>query len=285
MSFHLSFKCGPHKVFLKSYIVYKIVTKIIVARLRPFLSGLITPFQSAFILGRKGIDNAIITQELIHTISRAKGKEGYMAIKIDQEKVYDKLEWSFIRQMLFCINLPRNLIDLIMSYVSSVSTSIIFNESALEPFFPSRGIRQGDPLSPYLFIICMDFLSQLIEEKCSSNQWTPIKSSKNGLAFSHLMFADDLVLFAKANDTNCHTIRSVLNTFCSISGQLVSEAKSRVFFSPNVDRDKRDLFSDILRFRSIPSLGKYPRIPIKHAGHLNQYFNLVLDRVKQKLAG
>ena len=99
------------------------------------------------------------------------------------------------------------------------------------------------------------------------------------------MFADDLVLFAKANDTNCHTIRSVLNTFCSISGQLVSEAKSRVFFSSNVDRDKRELFSDILRFRSIPSMGKYPRIPIKHAGHSNQDFNFVLDRVKQKLVG
>ena len=141
-----------------------------------------------------------------------------MAIKIDLEKAYDKLEWSFIRQMFFRINLPRNLINLIMSCVSSVFTSILFNGGALEPFFPSRGIRQGDPLSPYLFIICSDFLGKLIEEKCSSNQWTPVKSSKNGLAFSHLMFADDLVLFAKANDTNCHTIRSILNTFFSISG-------------------------------------------------------------------
>lgn len=76
--------------------IYKIVTKIIVARLRPYLEKLISPLQSAFVPGRKGIDNAIIVQELIHSISRKKGTVGYMAIKIDLEKAYDKLEWSFI---------------------------------------------------------------------------------------------------------------------------------------------------------------------------------------------
>ena len=80
--------------------VYKIVTKIIVARLRPFLSSVISPLQTAFVPGRRGTDNAITAQEIIHTISRSKGKEGYMAIKIDLEKAYDKLEWSFIREML-----------------------------------------------------------------------------------------------------------------------------------------------------------------------------------------
>ena len=84
---------------------YKIVTKIIVARLRPFLGNLISPLQSAFVPGRKGVDNAIIVQELVHTISKKKGKVGFMAIKIDLEKAYDKLEWSFIRRMLSRINL------------------------------------------------------------------------------------------------------------------------------------------------------------------------------------
>ena len=83
-----------------------------------------------------------------------------------------------------------------MSCVSSVSTSILFNEKALDPILPSRGIRQGDPLSPYLFILCMDYLGQLIEEKCSANLWQPVKASQSGLAFSHLFFANDLMLFA-----------------------------------------------------------------------------------------
>ena len=85
------------------------MTKIIVAKLRPHLEKLISPLQIAFLPGRKGIDNAIIVQELIHSISRKKGKVGYMAIKIDLEKAYYKLEWSFIRDMLLRTNLPRTL--------------------------------------------------------------------------------------------------------------------------------------------------------------------------------
>ena len=100
----------------------------------------------------------------------------------------------------------------------------------LDPFFPSRGIRQGDPLSPYLFILCMEYLGHLIEEKCSQKLWNPVKSSQGGLFFSHLMFADDVVLFAKADQGNCVVIRDALDTFCSRTGQTISEAKSWVFF-------------------------------------------------------
>ena len=265
--------------------VYKIVTKIIVARLRPYLENLVSPLQTAFVPGRKGIDNAVIVQELIHSISKKKGGTGYMAVKIDLEKAYDKLEWSFIRDVLVKINLPQNLIDLIMSCVSSSSSSIMFNGGCLEPFLPSRGIRQGDPLSPYLFILCMEFLGQLIEEKCSQKRWAPVKSSQGGIAFSHLMFADDIVLFAKADHMNCLTIREVLDDFCSKTGQTISAAKSRVYFSPNVGGDIRESFCDTLGFASTPNLGKYLGIPIKHPGATSQDYNFILDRVKNKLAG
>ena len=106
-------------------------------------------------LGRRGANNVIIVQELVHTIRRIKGNKGFMAIKIDLEKAYDKIEWSFIREMLLKFNFPVNLIDLIMSCQDS--------------FCPTRGIRQRDPLSPYLFILCMDFLGHLILEKCDTN--------------------------------------------------------------------------------------------------------------------
>ena len=117
-----------------------------------------------------------------------------MKLKIDLEKAYDKLEWSFIRETLIKVNMPEDLIDLIMSCVTLVSTSILFNEEALDPIYPTRGIRQGGSLSPYLFILCMDFLGQLIEEKCSKKLWQPVKASQRGPAFSHLLFANDLVV-------------------------------------------------------------------------------------------
>ena len=141
-----------------------------------------------------------------------------MALKIDLEKAYDKLEWSFIKDMLIRFNLPRKLIDLIMSCISSISTSLLFNGGALEPFLPTKRIRQGDPLSPYIFIMCMDYLGQLIQERCEDKFWIPVKASRRGPAFLHLFFANDLVLFAKANMENCLVIREVLDEFCSLSG-------------------------------------------------------------------
>lgn len=90
-------------------------------------------------LSKKGIDNVIIAQKIIHSLGQKKGRVGYMALKIDLEKAYDKIEWSFIRDMLIRVNLPTDLRDIIISCVSTVSTSILFNEEALDQIYPSRG--------------------------------------------------------------------------------------------------------------------------------------------------
>ena len=163
--------------------VYKNISKVIVNRLRPLLENIVSPFQSAFILGKRGTDNVIIVQELVHTIGHAKGRKGYMAIKIDLEKAYDRIEWNFIREMFLKFNFPIKLTDLIMSCVSSVSTSLLINGGCLDSFCPSRGIKQGDPLSPYLFILCIEYLGHLIEEKCAAKVWNPLKTSRNGPLF------------------------------------------------------------------------------------------------------
>ena len=203
--------------------IYKIITKVIVARVRPLLDKLISPCQAAFIPGRREVDNTIIAQELIHTIGRTKGKRGYMAIKIDLEKAYDKIEWGFIREMSINFNFPNRLSDLILSCVTLVSTSLLFNGGSLVPFKPSRGIQQGDPISPYLFILCMEYLGRLIEEKCQSKLWHPVKASRSRPSFSHLFFANDLILFARANSGSCAAAKDALTNFCTKSRQTISE--------------------------------------------------------------
>ena len=117
------------------------------------------------------------------------------------------------------------------------------------------------------------------------NAVKPVKVSQSGPTFSYLLFADDLVFFAKADLNNCLAIKDVLDMFCSLSGRLVSEAKSNVFFSPNVDRETRKSLSDVLGFTSTPNIGKYLEIPMRVLGASSHDYNFILDRVKQKLAG
>ena len=135
--------------------VYKIVSKILVQRIRPLLPRLISPMQAVFLKGRRGANNVIIAQELIYSLRKRRGKEGFMVVKIDLEKAFDRLEWSFIRMVLIHFGFPKNIIKLILSCVSTTSASLLFNGSKLQLFYPSRGIRQGDPISSYLFLLCM----------------------------------------------------------------------------------------------------------------------------------
>lgn len=157
--------------------VYKIVSKILVERIRPYISLLVSLVQTTFVLGRKGIDNILIAQELFYALDRKKGNEGYMAIKVDLEKAYDRLEWCFIHKVLQAYHFPQNIIKVIMSCVTSTKISVLFNGGALESFYPSRGLTQGDPISPYLFILCMEYLGYLIEKKCMEGVWKPLKAS------------------------------------------------------------------------------------------------------------
>ena len=122
-----------------------------------------------------------------------------MVIKINLEKAYDRLEWSFVQDTLKLFNIPDYLVNVIMSYILSSSVAVLLNEGDLEESHPMRGIRQGNPLSPYLFIMCMEVLGFMIKDKCDSKLWDPMKASRGGLAFSHLFFVDDLILFRKAD--------------------------------------------------------------------------------------
>jgi hypothetical protein len=263
--------------------VYKIVTKSIVARIRPLLSNLISPFQAAFVPGRRGIDNVIIAQELIHSLHKKKGAKGSFVVKIDLEKAYDRLEWSFIREVLLFFNFPKNLVRLIMDCVSSSTISILFNGGRMDEFSPSRGIRQGDPLSPYLFILCMEYLSLRIFEACQNKNWKSIKASRSGPSFSHLFFADDLLLFADASVKSCRTILTVLEDFCSHSGQKVNLSKSKVLFSPNVAPDVAARLSGILGVSSTQDIGKYLSFPLRSNGRNSRDFNFIVEKVQAKL--
>jgi len=246
--------------------IYKVVIKILVGRIRPLLDRLVSPVQFAFVPGRRGLANILITQELIHSLDNKKGRVGFVAIKVYLAKAYDRIEWSFIHKVLKTFHFPQMMIDLIMSCVSTTRISILFNRGKMDSFNPSRGIRQGDPPSPYIFILCMEYLGFLIERECIAKKWTPLKASRKNVEVSHLFFADDLKLFAKASEKGSEAIKDVLDLFCEESSQRISYEKSHIYFSLNVPTPLKDKICENLNIQATNNFGKYLGFPIRHKG-------------------
>lgn len=124
-------------------------------------------------------------------------------------------------------------VDLLMKCVSMVSYSIVLNGNIGETFLLSRGLRQGDPLSPFLFLFCGEGLSSLMRLAKARNILKGVKASRSGPAISHLLFADDCILFAETTEREAHSLKQILNEYDMSSGQCVNYDKSSVFFSTN----------------------------------------------------
>lgn len=125
---------------------------------------------------------------------------------------------------------PNNLINIIWHCVSSSTISILWNDEALDDFKTSQGIRQGDSISSYLFVLCFEKLTQLIQSKVQDKQWKLTHLSQDAFPLSHLTFASNLILFSEVSSYQAKSIKLWLNIFCTSSRLKVSESKFRVFF-------------------------------------------------------
>ena len=127
----------------------------------------------------------------------------------------------------------KNWINLIMKCISSVSYSVIINGTAYGNITPTRGLRQGDPLSPYLFLLCVEGFSALIHDAAKNNQLQGIGICRGAPKITHLFFVDDSFLFCQANGNECNKLKEILCMYELVSGQKINTEKSSIFFSPN----------------------------------------------------
>ncbi|KAA3474043.1 Retrovirus-related Pol polyprotein LINE-1 [Gossypium australe] len=256
--------------------------KVIANRFKVIFPKLISQEQAGFIAGRNISNNIILAQEVIHSMRCNQKGRKWMAIKLDLEKAYGKVSWEFISASLVAAKTPVFLRNAIMSAISSSSMQILWNGVPTQKFIPNRRIRQGCPLSPYLFVLCMEWLGHFIRTKIETGNWVPICLSRTDPPVSHLFFADDLVIFYKAQLDQARLLDIILTQFCEVSGHRISVRKSNIFFW-NTETDVRNQISQLFRFQEVRNLGTYLGVLLLHDRVTKNTLSFIMDKVRKKL--
>ena len=172
-----------------------------------------------------------------------------------------------------------------MKHVTFVSFSVKLNGESLPYFKPTRGIRQGDTISPYLFIIVANTLSALMKKAIQDSTISSIKLNGYCPILSHLLFADDSIFFLRADRKNCLTFKSILESYCAVSGQQVNVEKSCTFLSKNTPDPVREMVGQTLGFSITPTPGKYLGLPILWERSKVEALAFVRDKIRKKVMG
>ena len=198
---------------------YKVLSKVLANRLKLFIPDIISPTQNAFVEGRLIQDNIGIAHELFHFLKTRKAKYKFeLGIKLDMHKAYDRVEWDFLLEVMEKLGFDNRWRSLLLGCISSINFAILLNGEPGQKFAPSRGLRQGDPLSPYLFLLVSEVLSLLIQKECKEKRIIGVQMSHSGPSISHILFADDTLIFLKAEEDNCRRLNKVIDDYCLASG-------------------------------------------------------------------
>lgn len=262
---------------------YKIIAKILTRRLKPLLPLLISNTQSAFVSGRAIADNVLITHETLHYLRTSEAKKRCsMAVKTDMSKAYYRIEWRFVREVLGMLGFDAVWIGWIMSCIDTVTYSFLINGSPQGSVSPSRGLRQGDPLSPYIFILCTEVLSALCAKGQANGSLPGIRVARGCPSINHLLFADDTMFFCKTKPSCVSALMDILSIYEAVSGQKINPQKSAITFSARTPPAVRTRVKETMEISLEGGIGKYLGLPEQFGRRKRDIFASILDRIKQK---
>ncbi|XP_074314673.1 uncharacterized protein LOC141649902 [Silene latifolia] len=259
---------------------YKVISKILANRLKQVLDSIVGPEQAAFVADRDIFDNTMLAHELVSKYGRA-----YLTprclLKVDIRKAFDSVNWTFLKDCLLYLHFPSTFVDWVIACITSPYYSLLIN-GEVQGFFPGKcGLRQGDPLSPYLFVLCMEVLSRLLRTlpKVKNFSYHPKCVQLN---LTHLIFVDDLLVFTRGDLPSVKAVSDCLDQFSLFSGLVANPSKTDLYFG-GVAADVKGLILAATGF----SEGKFPfrylGLPLFNARITQDMYQPLLDKLKASI--
>jgi len=226
------------------------MAKVLSSRLKAAMHDLISENQTAFLARRQIIDGFLVANEAVHSLKRYRMPS--LVFKVDFHKAFDSVQWDYLEQVMRHMSFGEKWINWINTCISTAKLSVLINGSPSKEFLMGRGIRQGDPLSPFLFLIAVEGLSVLFQRAASNDLFKGIPFG-DSFCLSHLQYADDTLIFMPANLHMVKTVKRILLWFAICSGLHINFHKSSLI-GINVGEDTcaSMAYSVFCRFDSLP---------------------------------
>ncbi|KAL4360722.1 hypothetical protein GQ457_04G018500 [Hibiscus cannabinus] len=261
--------------------VYKILAKLLANRLATCLGDIISENQFAFVKGRQILDCALVANEVVDSVR--KSGNSCVVFKADFQKAYDTVEWSFLDLMMHKFGFGKKWRDWIMACVSTASISVLVNGTPTKRFRISRGLRQGCPLSPMLFNLVAEGLSSVLRRATEISLFEGVNVGNRNLQVSHLQFADDLIIFARAAENQVYNIKRILRCF-EVAAGLKLNLKKTTMFGINVKDDEISSWASKLRVSVAKLPSNYLGLPLGFVRNSPALWQPIVDKFRKRLS-
>ncbi|KAJ6843969.1 uncharacterized protein M6B38_295315 [Iris pallida] len=243
--------------------LYKIITHLMCRRMEGIMQDLVSPNQAAFIKGRSIVEHSLLAHEMVRGFSRPGGEKA--CVKLDLRKAYDMVNRDFLCHLMTAMGFADHWVALIRECITSSTFSVLIQGVPYGYFQSNRGLRQGDPLSPYLFTLVMEYFTCLMDLAVHRGRLVPLFRRMDP-PVTHLIYADDLLVFIQPSTMGLQTLAGIMEDLKSFSGLQLNREKSRVYFSSRCSQkeERADVLgiarSDLpVRYLGVPLTVNYAR--------------------------